>query len=207
MINFWSSSSIIEDLLSCQPDDSLTVTFYYFDFNDTGKRDTTSLIRALVVQLLAKIPSTAHYLQDLPSHIYEKPPDTKSLLDMLRTFVQEVDQTFLVIDGLDECEECEELMALIRLMYGWGLDQLHILISSRELPEIKEAIADCAISSLCLQNSINQDISILIQERLSSDRKFQKWPYHVRKEIEEALTDGASGMYENYAASTLITTC
>jgi hypothetical protein len=182
--------------LGRQRDASIAVAFYYFDFNDVGKRDVISLVRALVAQFLNKIPTTASYLETLSSQIDEKPLDIESMLEILKTCIQELDQTYIVIDALDECEECEELMKLIELIHGWSLENLHILVSSRQLPEIEEVIADCASSSLCLQNSINQDISILIQGRLSSDRKFQKWPYQVRQEITETLTGKASGMYE-----------
>lgn len=188
-----NSSSIIEDLLNRQRESSFAVAFYYFDFNDTGKRDTTSLVRALVAQLLANIPATSEVLS---SQVDDKQPDIDFLLELLRLFVIELDQVYLIIDALDECEECEELMSLIETIHGWELDQLHIFVASRQLPEIEEVIADCATSSICLQNSINQDIHILIQERLSNDRKFQKWPYQVRSEIDEVLTAGASGMYD-----------
>ena len=87
-------------------------------------------------------------------------------------------------------------MKLIEVIQGWEFDRLHILVASRQLPEIEEVVANKATSFICLQNSTNQDIHILIQERLSSDRKFQKWPYQVRSEIDEALTGGPSGMYD-----------
>lgn len=195
-LNGENSSSIIEDLLSRQKDNNLAVAFYYFDFNDVGRRDTTSLVRALVAQLLAKIPATSKFLETLSSQVDDKQPDMDFLLVLLKNFITELNQAYIVIDALDECEECEELMKLIEIIHGWEFNRLHILVASRQLPEIEEVATDCATSSICLQNSINQDIHILIQERLSSDRKFQKWPYQVRCEIDEALTSGASGMYD-----------
>lgn len=189
-----SSSSIIEDLLSRQKDSSLAVAFYYFDFDDVERRDVNSLVRALVAQLLAKIPATSKCLEIISSQIDDEQPDVDFVLELLRKFVIELDQVYLVIDALDECEACEELMKLIETIHGWEFDHLHILVASRQLPEIEEVVADCATSSICLQNAINQDIHILIQERLNSDRKFQKWPCQVRSEIDKALTSRASGM-------------
>jgi hypothetical protein len=148
-----------------------------------------------VAQLLAKIPSTSETLEVLSSRIEDGQPDGDFLLKMLQTIVLELDQVYIVIDALDECEECEDLMRIIEIIKNWAHDQLHILVASRQLPEIEEVLIDCATSSLCLQNSINDDIHILIQERLSNDRKFQKWPYQVRHEIDEVLTTKASGMY------------
>jgi hypothetical protein len=182
--------------LGRQTDTSFATAFYYFDFNNDGKRDAISLVRALVAQLLAKIPTTASYLEALSSQIGERPLDIEYLLDILKTFIQQLDQTYLVIDALDECQECEELMKFIEELHDCKFDGLHILVASRQIPEIEEVIADCATSALCLQTAVNQDISILIQGRLSSDRKFQKWPFGVRREIEEALTGGACGMSE-----------
>jgi hypothetical protein len=195
-VNSEDSSSIIEDLLNSQTDNSLAVAFYYFDFNDFGKRNTASLIRALVAQLLAKILATSKYLEILSSQIDDKQPDIDFLLELLQIFITELNQAYIVMDALDECEECEKLMKLIEIIRGWKFDRLHILVASRRLPEIEEVVANKAISSICLQNSTNQDIHILIQERLSSDRKFQKWPYQVRSEIDRALPGGPSGMYD-----------
>jgi hypothetical protein len=192
-INVENSSSIIEDLLNRQTDESLVVAFYYFDFNDLGRRDTVSLIRALVAQLLTP---NSKSLELLSSHIEDRQPDADFLLEILQVIILELDQVYIVIDALDECEECEELMRVIETFNSWEHDGLHILVASRQLPEIEQVLIDFATSSICLQNSINQDIHILIQERLSNDRKFQKWPYQVRREIDEALTARASGMYD-----------
>lgn len=195
-INGENSSTIIEDLLSRQVDNSNAVAFYYFDFNDVGKRDTTSLIRALVAQFVAKIPAAGTSLEVLSSQIDNKQPDIDFLLEMIQIIILELDQVYIVVDALDECEECEDLMRVIEIINNWECDPLHVLVASRQLPEIEEVLIDCATSYICLENSISQDIHILIQERLSSDHKFQKWPYEVRDEINEALTARASGMYD-----------
>jgi hypothetical protein len=149
-----------------------------------------------VAQLLAKIPATSKYLEILSSQIDDKQPDIDFLLELLQIYITELNQAYIVIDALDKYEECEELMKLIEIMHGWEFDWLHILVASRQLPEIEEVVANKATSSICLQNSTHQDIHIFIQECLSSDRKFQKWPYRVRSEIDEALTGGPSGMYD-----------
>jgi hypothetical protein len=111
-------SSSIEDLLNRQTDNSLAVAFYYFDFNAFGKRDTTSLIRASVAQLLAKIPATSKYFEILSSQIDDKQPDIDFLLELLQIFITELNQACMVNDALDECEECEELMKLIEIIQG-----------------------------------------------------------------------------------------
>jgi hypothetical protein len=196
-----SSSSVIEDLSShCRSTTRLAVAFYYFDFNENGKRDVNSIARALLAQLLAQCPSNANCIDELHSQIqYVQKRDVDFLLRILREFVQSFEQTYIVIDALDECSECEELMKFIEVIYGWQSAQLNIFATSRQLPEIEETIRDRATDCICLQESnIMQDIVMLVQQRLDSDRKFQRWPPDLRAEIQDALIKGASGMYEGW---------
>jgi hypothetical protein len=198
-----SSSSVIEDLSGqFRSNTPLAVAFYYFDFNDNGKRDVNSLARALLAQLLTQCPSNARCIDELHSQIqYGQKRDIDFLLGVLREFVQSFEQTYIVIDALDECSECEELMKFIEVVHGWESAQLHIFATSRQLPEIEETIRERATDCICLQESnIMQDITMFVQQRLDSDRKFQKWPLDVRAEIQGALIKGASGMYENWYA-------
>jgi hypothetical protein len=198
-----SSSSVTEDLSGqCRSNAPLAMAFYYFDFNDNRKRDVDSLARALLAQLLAQCPNNAKCIDELHFQIqYVQKRDVDFLLGILREFVQSFEQTYIVIDALNECSECEELMKFIEVVYGWESAQLHIFATSRQLPEIEETIRDRATDCICLQESNTmQDITMLVQQRLDSDRRLQKWPLHVRAEIQDSLIKGAGGMYENWYA-------
>lgn len=172
------------------------IAYYYFDFNDIGKRGVESLARAIVVQLLAKISPNSSYVEAVSSQIIDHQSDLDILSQTLCIFALGFETVYIVIDALDECSDLEGLMKWLEKIHGWRSDRIHILTTSRQLPEIEDVIGDCATAAVCLQDSnIGQDIRMLIQQRLKNDRKFQKWPASVRLEIEFALTAKASGMY------------
>ncbi len=190
-------SSIIEDMVArCRPCTLQAVAYYYFDFNDDGKRDVNSLLRVLLKQLLAKCPANAKCLEVLFTRKKEgTQPDTDALLQILREFIDSFEETYIIIDALDESSECEELMKTLEEIIGWESTRLHILATSRQLPEIEETVKAYATDSVCLQDAtISNDIIILIRERLNSDKKLQKWPAVVKLEIETTLSEKAHGM-------------
>jgi hypothetical protein len=172
------------------------IAYYYFDFNDIGKRDVESLARAIIVQLLAKVSPSSSCVEAVSSQIVDQQPDLDFLSQTLYMFIPEFETVYIVVDALDECSDHEGLMGWLEKVHGWQSDRIHILATSRQLPEIEDVIVDCATAAVCLQDSnLGQDIRMLIQQRLKTDRKFQKWPAAVRLEIEVALTAKASGMY------------
>lgn len=61
----FSSSSIIEHLtVYCQNTPESALAYFYFDFNDAGKRDINSLLKSLISQLAAQ-------KQDMPPPLLE----------------------------------------------------------------------------------------------------------------------------------------
>jgi hypothetical protein len=152
-----------------------------------------------VAQLLVQCSNDTERLASLYNQIQSgiQHPSIELLLGLLRDLIQVFTQTFIVIDALDECSECEELMTFLETIHDWQVTTLHLLATSRQLPDIEETVVCLATDSLCLQESnIMIDIAALLQLRLSSDRKFQKWPTDVKLEIESTLLNKASGMYE-----------
>jgi hypothetical protein len=155
------------------------------------------MLQAIVAQLVAQCPTDSSSLQMLYSQIQRgvQQPDVDFLMRTLRYMVQAFGQTHIIIDALDECSEIEELMKFIEEVHKWRIEHLRIIATSRQLSDIEEVIGDIATDKLCLQDSkISIDIQMLIQQRLGTEKKFQKWPEDVRQEIETTLSKGAHGM-------------
>jgi hypothetical protein len=191
-----TSSSIIEDISKrSQSQRSTAIAYYYFDFNDEGKRDADSLHRALLTQLLPQCPNDASCLAALDA-ASTRSSGADFLSRTLQAFIRTFEDIYIIIDALDECSEVEELMKFVGEICNWDAHQLHLLAASRQLPEIEEAIADCATDRVCLHESKTRaDIAMFIEQRLNTDRKFLKWPDDIRAEIQSALSHGAGGMW------------
>lgn len=122
-------------------------------------------------------------------------PTTEGLVLALQHMLRDFDQSFIILDALDECKEREELLGLIETIVNWKLKMLHLLATSRRLNDIEETLTPLITGHICIQSAlIDADICIHIRERLQNDPRLRKWPENVRLEIEKALMEGAHGM-------------
>jgi hypothetical protein len=109
--------------------------------------------------------------------------------------VREFSTVYVVIDALDECSELQETLQMLREIWQWDIENLHILVTSRQLPEIENSLSELATDELCLHGpGIDQDILLYIVERLKNDQKLAKWPSDIREQIQRTLNHGARGM-------------
>jgi len=70
----------------------------------------------------------------------------------------------------------DEVLELIATIEGWDLSRFHLLVTSRQLPNIEETLTDLVTSKVCLQDSsMNENITIYITEKLEHDKVLAKW--------------------------------
>jgi hypothetical protein len=192
------SSTVIEHLVQyCQKMPQTAVAYFYFDFNDTGKQDTASLVRSLITQLLAQCELIPQPLLDL----YQahgngtKPVEEQALTATLRNMVLVYHDVYLVFDALDESTNCEEVLELIHMIQSWELSYLHLTVTSRQLPEIEESLADLITDKICLHDSeLNKDIILYVADKLENDKTLAKWPIDIKLQIQAKLLAEQDGM-------------
>ena len=86
-------------------------------------------------------------------------------------------------------------MQLIHDIQLWKIDKLHLLVTSRELTDIKESLTDLITDEICLQSSeTNDDIFIYVADKLANDKMLARWPPEIRAQIQEKLILGEDGM-------------
>jgi hypothetical protein len=197
------SSTIIENLLQhCGDDTSMVTAYFYFDFNDTQKQVPELMLRTLLCQLLQRAVTIPEGIEALYAS-YEnrrQPPSLHAFLEALRLMLQEFTQVYIVLDALDECTQRSELMDMLKTIAGWQLNNVHLLMTSRNEREIESSLKSFVIEEdiVCLQRGVvDKDIERYVQRRLSYDKDLAKWNKDaaVRQEIEAALMRGACGMY------------
>ena len=196
------SSTIIEDLLKRAEDISSTIVYFYFDFNDPQKRRTDLMVRSIMAQLLRQCDDISDTVADLflSCEKGNRQPPLKAYLEVLRLTISQIPRVFLVLDALDECDERKELLESIATISGWGLDDLHVLLTSRRERDIEVNVEQVVSSEnvISLQSDrVDPDIRAYIVERLSEDRSLEKWARskEVKAEIEGVLMRKAHGMY------------
>jgi hypothetical protein len=180
----------------------VAIAYFYFDFSDPQKQIPELMIRSLIFQLLKNCNQVPTTLETLFSACENgrRQPALDNLLEVLHQVVQEPVQSYLILDALDECSQRAELMNTLESITGWQLEKLHLLVTSRKERDIEvtpeNLIEDRNI--ICLESgSMDIDIQRYVHQRLSSDKKLEKWQKDssIAQEIETVLTRGAQEMY------------
>ena len=180
----------------------MAAAYFYFDFSDTSKQRLEYMIRSLLTQLSIQYGSTPNSLRTLYDSCRSgvQQPTIKVLIVTLRHLIQEFQQTFIILDALDECRDRPEFLEIIEEIHGWKIGSLHLLVTSR-----REMDIECSLDPLLndqeiisLQSAlVDEDIRAYVRERLQTDRSLRRWRNHreVQNDIEMALVSKAGGMY------------
>ena len=159
------------------------------------------MIRSLISQLAAQCTKQPHPLKSLYSSCDKaaRQPKVCDLRQTLRDLAQTFDDTFIIIDALDECKESEQLLGDIRNFVKWQLGGLHILVTSRREGDIKVTLDPLVNENqnIDIQSEVvDRDIRVYVREILQSAQGLRRWRNKplVQDEIEKALTESANGM-------------
>ncbi|SLM37986.1 P-loop containing nucleoside triphosphate hydrolase [Lasallia pustulata] len=148
------SSTIINAVLQePQSKSEIAVAYYYFDFNDVEKQKSDKMIRSLIAQLFKQSKKKLNQLEALLSSCNNggRQPDVKGLLSVLKEVVEGFDETYIVLDALDECSDSEELLECIEEIqeyvyrahwFRWVVCQLDALRTCLNLSMLRKALED-----------------------------------------------------------------
>jgi hypothetical protein len=80
-------------------------------------------------------------------------------------------------------------------MRKWLLPGLHLLVTSRDEPDIRESLSPAGDEEVIMKNAeINRDISDFISGQLNIDPRLRKWRAHHDR-IRQVLAEQAQGVY------------
>lgn len=124
-------------------------------------------------------------------------PPVPILLEYLREAVVRCGYVYVLFDALDESPTGflrDEVLLAIKSMREWQLPGLHVLVTSRDIPEIRDQLVTQGGQYVTLENeSVQQDISRYVLCQVDDDRQLQRWGYH-REKIKSYLTRHAGGV-------------
>ncbi|KIX07784.1 uncharacterized protein Z518_02438 [Rhinocladiella mackenziei CBS 650.93] len=193
-------STVIEDLKNSGID--LTkkgLSHFYFDFQDQQKQKVTRFLTSAIAQLAcqrATIPEEIEEMYDSQTRKLIE-PSVDSLSLSLMSLMNDLSQTYLIVDALDECAE---LMRLLEVLRNLACEtRVSILVTSREDQRIESMLAllppDMASVVSVQGPAVDADVRLHIVNRLNTDPELNKWPAGIKKEIERSLVKGANGMF------------
>jgi hypothetical protein len=120
------------------------------------------------------------------------------MLTILHDMVQGLNLSYLVIDGLDECQDLSTLMTFLcdfEASYGpnpkrncrWFISSQDVLTISQNL------LADCFITGMD-KALVDADIESYVLSRLDSDPQLRNYSTEKKTLISEALSSRSQGM-------------
>jgi hypothetical protein len=173
------------------------VAFFYFTFSDEYKQDESAMLRALLLQLLGQRSDSEVDLARLRESYSTGVPPAAVLITHLQHLIQKFDQVYILLDALDESPRYDQrnsVLNAIQTMRGWHLPELHLLVTSRDEPDIRELLSPAKDETVTMNNiKINRDIIEFISGQLNTNPRLRKW-HAFRDRIQQDLTDRAQGM-------------
>jgi ankyrin repeat domain-containing protein 50 len=178
-------------------DPGVGIAFFYFTFNDESKQDESAMFRALLLQLSSQLSDSHTDLARLHDSYRTGIPPVIVLIVHLRHLIQKFDQVYILLDALDESPrygQRDQVLNTIETMRKWLLPGLHLLVTSRDEPDIRESLSPVGDEEVIMKNTeINHDISNFISGQLNIDPKLRKWRAHHDR-IQQVLAERAQGV-------------
>ncbi|RMZ86570.1 hypothetical protein DV736_g6204, partial [Chaetothyriales sp. CBS 134916] len=178
------------------------VAFFFFDFRDESKQDASAALRALLLQLCGQVPGLELDMTRLKDSYNHGPPPVQVLLEYLRQAVARCRHIYILLDALDESPEeisRTEVLSVINTLRQWQLPGLHLLVTSRDVPDIRHHLQfptlQQGVEHISLKNnSVQQDISRFVAFQVDHDDQLRRWGDH-REKIKNYLTQHAGGVF------------
>ena len=155
------------------------------------------MLRALLLQLTNQFDNGEAIIERLQREYPQGLHSTGVLMQHLENTLGKFEDVYLLIDALDESPRHTERGAVLDALAAirqWSLDGLHLLVTSRNEPDIRDSFEAKSNEEVLMKNdAIDRDIGDHISLRLDQDRKLRNWSeYHDR--IKTELTQRAKGV-------------
>jgi ankyrin repeat domain-containing protein 50 len=192
------SSTVIQHTLRHRRNNTdIGIAFHYFTFSDNSKQHVSGLLRTLLLQLSNQLDDGDATLTQLSETYKDGEPPIQALEGTLKQVVGKFQDVYVIIDALDESprgDRRDAVLDTLSEMRGWKIRGLHLLVTSRDEPDIRAQVTPQMNEEVCMDNGVvDQDIKDYVVQRLRDDRKFKKFAqYHT--EIENTLIERADGV-------------
>ena len=203
-----TSSAVIQDIQSISNAGSAAyLSYFYFDFKDTGKQDLRALLSSVLVQFCEQSDICCDVLSGLYARHQDgsQQPPVNALKECLKSILTIAGQVpiYLVVDALDECPDSNgipsprgRILELVEELVDLHLPNLRLCVTSRPEIDIRTVIEPLTSTSISLHDELGQKKDILdyITSVVRSERNMKRWTEKDRKLVIETISERAGGM-------------
>lgn len=155
------------------------------------------MLRSLLLQLSTQLNDQQVELAELHRRYASGEAPTMALLITLRRIIESYTEVYIIIDALDKSPPGrmrDSVLDVLAEIQKWAIRHLHILVTSRDEPDIRVELESLNVKEFLIPNSeVDKDITKYVQENLRSQRALRKWSNSF-EDIERSLTTRANGM-------------
>jgi hypothetical protein len=167
------------------------VAFFFFDFKQSSQQDDYEMLRSLLWQLSEGLNDDHKQLREL--HASKQSLTRDVVINCLHRIMKEFSKVFILIDALDESPTTLDVRATVLSTIGlirhWNLPCLHLLVTSRDLGDIRESLNPHQDQIVIMKNAaIQQDIANYIGDRLKTHTTLKRYKERHR-EIQKRISE------------------
>ena len=171
------------------------IAYIYCDYKDQLNQTTPRLLSSIARQLFEQRPALLPQVKDFRKKHRDSNtrPTLKDYSELLSSMVRQFSQVYLMVDALDECAEVDGERNTKRHLFVNELKQLqsstdrslHLLITSRPLPDIEQDLRDALKLEI---RASNDDITAYVKWKISHSRKLTRYT-DEDSTLEQEITD------------------
>ena len=194
------SSLVVDEVLNRTRSNSVGTAYYYIRHNDRDSQKPSNLLGSLISQLARQNAVVLSEVANSFAHFHEAgsftgSPEDDELVEHLLSISKHFADTFIMIDGLDECGPAfdRDRKGLIDVMANLHRHEgcsIRTLIFSRDERDIREGLetGDFRVVSIAATSA---DLRLYVSAWIPSLKIRNE---NLKSEIVESLVDGANGM-------------
>ncbi|KAL3293731.1 Zinc finger protein [Colletotrichum asianum] len=179
----------------------VSVSYFYFKHGDDERNSHESFLRAILTQLISQnMMSSQEFFEDFAKQNEVSIRSRESLETLTQRALEEYRVSFLILDGLDECEReqarrtVEWLLALRRLDKYVGKTSLRIIFSGQRDGLLDDVLSE--FPNIRLESTKhNADIERYSLQYASKRQKRFRLNKDLETHIASLVTKGAQGMF------------
>ncbi|KAL8377948.1 hypothetical protein RB595_008573 [Gaeumannomyces hyphopodioides] len=190
------SSSVIQRLQSLQHTEPLCGVAYYYCTHARAMGNDVECFLGWVISQLCHQSGLFVPVDTERGYSRGARLTIKEMLNSLRETCQGFNRVFVIVDGLDESHSRRDFLGCLKsMMLTAGLNNLRVLVASRDEQDIKDALLPMATDISMSNHVVDEDIGRFIQTQLEADPVLARWPAHLLQNVEKKLRGGARGMF------------
>jgi hypothetical protein len=190
------ASHLIEAIKShCLKSNDPRLTYaYYYCYHGHNQDEVTPFLRWIIGRLCRQsdtVPVEVHGLYKQGGQ-----PSLEELLDAFGSIANRFGTVYIAVDALDESNpRLNFLRVLNDFVKDRRFDMIQLLATSRQHIDIENTMSDISTSISMSNPLVEGDIRLQARSSLRTHPKFRHWPDDLLTEVEDAVSNGANGMY------------